>query len=130
MQCPVCGYERIAEEACFCPGCRYQFREPEGGAGLESPVHSHMDPHECAQPEDQNFSKKEIRFIKIQLLQPACILMLVVAAGIYLASPRISQLSIPVMGTDLFYGGFLALIAGIFCAGIFYRILVFRIERG
>lgn len=128
MQCPICGYEGIAEEACFCPHCRYQFLEPDSEI-FESPPH--YPPQRWAgttTPADGRFSKKEIHQLEVQLLQPAIILMLTFAVVFYIAIGRMPELAVRVSSVEIPYGGIISLLVGAIIAWIFYRITLYRIQ--
>jgi hypothetical protein len=128
MQCPICGYEGIAEEACFCPHCRYQFLEPESEI-FESPPHFTQQRWAgTTTPADGRFSKKEIHQMEIQLLQPAILLMLAIAAVSYIAIGRMPELAVRISTVEIPCGGFLSLFIGAVIAWIFYRIVLFRIQ--
>jgi hypothetical protein len=128
MQCPTCGYEGIAEEACFCPNCRYQFRVPENDVVFDSSPPDGMDYYSPRARDSGKLTKKEIRILEIQLLQPAFLLMLALTVVFYTASSRIAELSFMVSSTEIRYGGFLCFGAAAVIAWIVYRILVYLIE--
>jgi hypothetical protein len=129
MQCPSCGYDGIAEEVVFCPHCRYQFRVTDDDIIFENPPdHPARITYDTLHP-DRKFSEADIRLAKLQLLQPAILLMIATAGALYLSTPRIAQMSIVVSGTDVFYGSILCLILGAATAGIFYLVLAWRIRK-
>ena len=129
MQCPICGYEGIDEEACFCPHCRYQFIEPEPDAIFESPVLYEPPRHQTGTSKAEGrFSKKEIHQMEVQLLQPAILLMIVIAAVSYLAFGQMPQLAVRISSVEIPYGGFLSLFVGAVIAWVFYRITLYRIQ--
>lgn len=126
MQCPTCGYEGIAEESVFCPQCRHQFREPEYEVIFDNPPPAPA-PRQARKPAAEPFTGKEIRQMQVQLLQPALLLMLSLAAVLYLSSPRIPELAATVSSVEIHYGGFLSLLVGAVVAWIFYRVVLYRI---
>jgi hypothetical protein len=126
MQCPTCGYESIAEEAVFCPQCRHQFREPEYEVIFDSPPYPVPEQRGSRKADGDVFTKKEIRLMQVQLLQPAILVMLSLAAALYLSSGRIPELSIMVSTVEVRYGGLLCLFTGAVVAWIFYRIVLSR----
>lgn len=129
MQCPACGYEGDADEACFCSRCRHQYRVPDDGIVFDNPSDLSSEQREAARADQDAFTEKEIRFIRVLLIQPAVLLMVGIAAGVYLSSSRISQLSIPAGGYEIPCGAFLSLAIGFVLAWIFYLILAYRIEH-
>ena len=130
MQCPICGYEGIAEEAVFCPHCRHQFRE------LEYEVFFDNSTSPCIRYSEQlvnpwltPFTGKEIRQMEIQLYLPAILLMLSLAVVLYVSIGRIPELyRHGLFGVEIRYGGFLCLFIGALIGWIFYRIALYRIE--
>jgi hypothetical protein len=126
MQCPTCGYESIAGEAVFCPQCRHQFREPEYELIFDSPPHPVPEQRGSRKADGDIFTKKEIRQMQVQLLQPAILVMLSLAAALYLSIGRISELSVTVSSLEIRYGGLLSLVTGAIFAWIFYRVVIYR----
>jgi hypothetical protein len=127
MQCPACGSD-IDEDVVFCPHCRYQFGVPEDDVIFENaPDPSPRTP--AFGGSDKRFSAKEIRFAKVLLLQPVILLTIAIAGALYLASPRIGQMSIMVSAMEIFYGGALCLVAGAVVAGIIYLVIAYRLGR-
>jgi hypothetical protein len=128
MQCPACGYDGIAEEASFCPNCRHPFRETESDVIFESPPQYLPEPRPARKSPKEKLTRKEMLQFEVQLLQPAVILMLALAAVFYLSSGRIAELSVSVLSSEIRYGGVLCLIAGAVIAWIFYRIMLWRVQ--
>ncbi|HII99709.1 MAG TPA: hypothetical protein HA272_10775 [Methanoregula sp.] len=129
MQCPACGYDGIAEEVCFCPHCRYQFRALVPEAASDNSML--FEPEPVAGPADAGdlFVEIQARQIQIQLLQPALLVMLATAGALYLAGGgRIADLAVTVSTFEIRYGIFLCLLAGAIIGWIFYRIMLRRIE--
>jgi hypothetical protein len=127
MQCPTCGYESIAEEAFFCPQCRHQFREPEYEVFFDNAPHPVPEHRVSCKADADMFTKKEIRQMQVQFLQPAFLVMLSVAVVLYFSTPRISELALMVSSVEVRYGGLLCLFIGAVFAWIFYRVVLYRI---
>lgn len=127
MQCPACGYETVPEEAVFCPHCRHRFQEPELDVSFRTPRFKPKPvPYHCR--DDDRLSGREIRKIQIQLLQPAVLVMIALAAGLYLAVGRIQDLTFSSSFFEIRYGGLLCLVTGALLAWIFYRIALWWIQ--
>jgi hypothetical protein len=129
MQCPTCGYDGIHEEACFCPRCRYQFQVPDNDVMFEDNLAETPFQTTVKNTSGEKFSGKEIRQLKVQLLQPACILMIALATVIYLSSPRINELSNSVSGIEFHYGGAVSFIVALVLTWIFYRLMIYWFVR-
>jgi hypothetical protein len=121
MECPECGYD-VEDGANFCPQCRHAFRETGPAFGslvpdpaVDSPVHA---PGNDEIPE--GFSGKELRYLKVQLLQPSLFVVAGVAITGYLTVPQVQNYSFEAFGHSFPSGGAMCVLAGIVVGGIFY----------
>jgi hypothetical protein len=128
MQCPFCGYDSIADEASFCPQCRYQFREPEQDVTFDTPPSYTARSKSGRKPSGEKFSKKELVELEVRLLGPAVLLMLALAMVFYFSSGRIVELTVPLASEEIRIGGLLSLFVGAVFAWIFYRFMLYRVQ--
>jgi hypothetical protein len=76
MQCPDCGYD-VDDAAVFCPQCRYHFQETDEAPVVpdttipDTPVRYGEIDESIFEERQKTLSDKELRMLKIQLLQPA-----------------------------------------------------------
>jgi hypothetical protein len=127
MQCPSCGYDGIADDACFCSHCRYQFREPETEAIFEQ-IPSPRLQHPAEYRLSDSSTRQRTRRLEVMLIQPAVLLMIFFTVVFYVSLGRIAELTFSVASLEVRYGGFVCLLAGTILAWIFYRLMLMRIE--
>jgi hypothetical protein len=128
MECPECGYD-VEEGANFCPQCRHRFPEPEPEpdilAGMpvgEVPVLPAYGSEDFSEPatDEERFSGKELQFLKIQLIQPAMLLVAGVALAGYVTVPQLQTVTFAYRNIAVPAGGAICLFAGLIVGGIFY----------
>jgi hypothetical protein len=122
MQCPDCGYE-VDDAVVFCPRCRYQFREVQDSGCQEIQME---DP--LFEDEITGFSKKELRKLEVQLLQPALFLVVVVSAGLYLLVSPLQLFTLQLSGLSIAVGAGLSFLIGI-AAGLLFFFLACKSLR-
>lgn len=129
MQCPICGYDGIDDEAVFCPHCRYQFLEPEPDM-----TYQEFAPRDAPRPKrsapagaPENPAQSEARLLEVLLLTPALILMIIFSAAIYLAIASVPQLVLHLSSAEIPCAAPASIILGAIPAWIVYRIMLMRL---
>jgi hypothetical protein len=132
MQCPDCGYN-ADESAVFCPQCRFQFRdiieEPDQAAdsitGLpERGVISDETVLEKTIPDKRKtgFSDRELLQLEVQLLQPAVLVVLIIALVTYTILSAIPFVPVTIAGLNFSIIGILCLACGFIFGIVFFFI--------
>jgi hypothetical protein len=124
----MCGHGGIADDACFCPSCRHQFRQPEPDVTFDQypqvvPPYAH-DPAPGPEPAVPGTG----HILDALLLQPAVLVMIFVAAVTYLTIGSLSQFSVTLAGAEFRLAGVVSLGIGVIVAWIFYRFMLVRME--
>jgi hypothetical protein len=132
MQCPACGYE-ADDAAIFCPHCRYQFRDiseepyqagntlidlPERGVIADESVLEETSPEE----RQKGFTDKEIRQLEVQLLQPAVLVVLIIALVTYTLLSGVPFVPVTFAGQNFSATGVLCLASGLIAGVLFFLI--------
>jgi uncharacterized membrane protein len=133
MQCPDCGYEADAA-AIFCPQCRFQFRDitgepvqttdtiidhPERGVIADESILEETQTEE----RDKAFTDKELRQLEVQLLQPAVLVVLIIALVSYTVLSAVPFISLTIAGLIIGVTGIICLACGLFFGMIFYFLM-------
>jgi len=124
MQCPDCGYE-VDNAAVFCPQCRFQFQETDdapfpGTAIPDTPVHEGEMDESIFEDSPKTFSDKEIRMLEVQLMQPAVLVVLVIALVTYTLIGTIPFIPLTIAGLNFGITGILCLACGILAGIVFF----------
>ena len=127
MQCPSCGYDTIPDDACFCPRCRFQFKEPEITFDDE-PFPAPATDHRVSAPLAERRAPRDVKTRQALLVQPAVLLMAGFAIVLYLLLGPAAEMSMTVMGTALRPAGLFCLGAAAVLAWICYRLMLIRLE--
>jgi len=137
MECPECGYD-VDGSANFCPRCRHRFRDPEPEPDIladpmapgDAPVLPAYGSEDFIEPvPEERFSGKEIQFLKIQLIQPAMLLVAGVAIAGYVSLPQLQAMTFAYRDISVPAGGAVCLVAGIVVGAIFYWGMSARLGR-
>ena len=133
MQCPDCGYKADAA-AIFCPQCRFQFRDineepvqaadtiidhPERGVIADDSI-LEVPPTE---ERDKAFTAKELRQLEVQLLQPAVLVVLIIALVSYTVLSAVPFIPLTIAGLIIGLTGIICLACGLFFGMIFYFLM-------
>jgi len=139
MQCPGCGYE-ADDAAIFCPQCRFQFRkgadeplfreeinEPAAPADtvIDLPEHGMIDDDSIFEEAQKGFSRKELRLLEVQLIQPAVLIVLVISLVVYTVISAVPFIPISIAGQSFGVTGIICLSFGL-AAGMVFFILARR----
>ena len=124
MQCPDCGYE-VDDTVVFCPRCRFQFREtntaPAAGAtGTHQPLHDSEIDDTFFEETQNGFSDKEIRLLEVQLLQPAVLVVVIIALFTYSLLLNVPFIPITIAGLSFGVTGIVCLTCGLLAGFAFY----------
>lgn len=129
MYCPDCGYE-TDDAVIFCPQCRFQFREapgepvpPDKGTGLPGrSITEEESLFEVPRSEAglKAFTGKELRQMEVQLLQPAVLVVLVIALSSYTVLSAVPFIPVTIAGISLGVTGIVCLVSGLVAGIIFF----------
>jgi hypothetical protein len=132
MQCPDCGYD-ADDAAIFCPQCRFQFRdvieEPiqDTGTVIDMPDRG-VIADESILEETQSFATqkaftdKELRQLEVQLLQPAVLVVLIIALVSYTVLSAVPFIPLTIAGLNFGVTGIICLACGLFFGIVFFFI--------
>ena len=134
MQCPDCGYD-ADDAAIFCPQCRFRFRDiPEEPVQEEDTI---IDPPERGIIADETileetppgkrpgaFSDSELLQLEVQLLQPAALVVLIIALVTYTVLSAIPFAPVTIAGLNFSITGILC-----FTCGLIFGIVFFFVAR-
>lgn len=133
MRCPDCGYE-ADNAAIFCPQCRFQFRDiieepaPAGDTIIDLPergIIADESIYEEPRPEEERpkmFTDKELRQMDVQLMQPAVLIVLIVALFSYTVLYTVPFIPVSIAGLSFGITGIICLTCGV-VAGIVFSFL-------
>jgi hypothetical protein len=99
---------------------------PVGEAPILPPYGSEDFPEPAT---EERFSGKELQFLKIQLIQPAMLVIAGVALAGYVSFPQLQSVTVTFRDMTVPAGAALCVFAGIVIGGIFYGIMSFRLAR-
>jgi hypothetical protein len=127
MQCPDCGYE-VDDSAVFCPQCRFQFRE--GADGLvttgdmvrDVPEHGEIIDESIFEERSRGFSVKELRQLKVQLVQTAVLVVLIISLFVYTVISTVPLIPLTIAGLNFSMTGILSLAGGLMAGTVFFVI--------
>jgi hypothetical protein len=130
MQCPGCGYE-ADDEAFFCPQCRFQFRDVTAGPAATGNTVTDLPERDVITTESiaeesifeerqKAFTAKELRQLEVQLIQPALIIVLIVALFTYTVISTVPFLPVTLAGLNFGVTGLLCLACGLFSGMVFF----------
>jgi hypothetical protein len=125
MQCPDCGYE-ADDAAFFCPQCRYQFREAAGEPEYAGdPVSGQPDrgiitDEQISEERTKGFPAGELRQLEVQLLQPAVLVVLIIALFTYTVIAMVPFVPLTVAGLSFSITGVICLTCGLVCGYVFF----------
>jgi hypothetical protein len=124
MQCPDCGYE-VDDTVVFCPRCRYQFRKTDtapaaGAAGTHPPLHDTEIDDTFFEESRNGFSDKEIRLLEVQLLQPAVLVVVIIALFTYSLVLNVPFIPVTIAGLSFGVTGIVCLTCGLLAGFAFY----------
>jgi len=124
MQCPDCGYE-VDNAAVFCPQCRFQFQETDDAPFPDptipdTPVHDREMDESIFEERQKTFSDKELRMLEVQLMQPAVLVVLVIALITYTLIGTIPFIPLTIAGLNFGITGILCLACGILAGIVFF----------
>jgi hypothetical protein len=127
MQCPDCGYE-VDDRTVFCPQCRFQFRE--GADGLvttgamvrDVPEHGEIIDESIFEERSRGFSAKELRQLKVQLVQTAILVVLIISLFVYTAISTVPLIPLTIAGLNFSMTGILSLAGGLMAGTVFFVI--------
>jgi hypothetical protein len=132
MICPDCGYD-ADNASVFCPQCRFRFRDiieepdpavdtiidlPERGIVADESVFVESQPEERSHA----FSDRELRQMEVQLLQPAVLVVLIIALVSYSVLSAVPFVPLTIAGLEIGVTGILCLACGIFAGLVFFVI--------
>jgi hypothetical protein len=127
MQCPGCGYD-VDDAAVFCPQCRFPFREVAEGlaatseTGMDFPGHGGIADDNFFEEPQTGFTRKELRQMEIQLLQPAMLVVLIISLFTYTVISTVSF--VPITIGRLIFGvtGIICLACGLVAGLVFFML--------
>ena len=124
MQCPDCGYE-VDNAAVFCPQCRFQFQETDDApfpdpSIPDTPVQDREMDESIFEERQKTFSDKELRMLEVQLMQPAVLVVLVIALITYTLIGTIPFIPLTIAGLNFGITGILCLACGILAGIVFF----------
>jgi hypothetical protein len=124
MQCPDCGYE-VDNAAVFCPQCRFQFQETDNAPFPDTTipdttVHDREMDESIFEERQTMFSDKELRMLEVQLMQPAVLVVLVIALVTYTLIGTIPFIPLTIAGLNFGITGILCLTCGILAGIVFF----------
>jgi hypothetical protein len=128
MQCPDCGYE-ADDDAVFCPQCRFQFRggvDAPAGAGrtiIDLPERGMIADEDIYEAPPKRLSKKELRLLEVQLLQPAVLVVLIAGIFVYAVISGVPFIPVAIGGLEFGTAGIISFACGLLSGIVFYFFL-------
>ncbi|HSA37834.1 MAG TPA: zinc ribbon domain-containing protein [Methanoregula sp.] len=129
MYCPNCGY-KVDNEVVFCPQCRFQFRETDSVAPAGNIVSDESGYREFVdeginEVRLKGFSDKELRELKVQLLQPTFLIILIISLIIYSVISTVPLIPLSIAGLTFRVNGIVSLSCGL-VGGMLFLIIAQR----
>lgn len=127
IYCPNCGY-KVDDSSVFCPQCRFQFREvpdrpaTSGDMVRDVPGHEERIDESIIEERYEGFTDKELRQLKVQLLQPAVLVVLIISLVMYTVISTVPFIPISVAGLNFGVTGIVCLACGLVAGLVFYVI--------
>lgn len=131
MRCPDCGYE-ADDASIFCPQCRFRFRdiieEPDmaGDTIIDLPqrgIIADERDFEEPRPEErrlQAFTEKELVQLNVQLVQPAVLVVLIIALFLYAVLYTVPFVPLSIAGMSIGITAIIGLFCGVVAGMVFY----------